>query len=75
MADISKTIVVVLLIVTILVSVVGTWFVLNTIDNAIVGVSSGQMKTTGKVSVTVEDPANFRDSVNGNVAVNIVKSS
>lgn len=71
MGDISKTIVVVLLIATILISVIGTWFVLNTIDNAIVRVSSGQLKTAGVVSVTVENPENYRSSGAGQVGVNI----
>lgn len=73
MGDISKTIVVILLIATILVSVIGTWFVLNTIDNAIVGVSSGQSTNKGQVSVTVENPANYKSTASGEVSVNVIK--
>ncbi|UZE93951.1 MAG: hypothetical protein IB618_00015 [Candidatus Pacearchaeota archaeon] len=71
MGDISKTVVVILLIATILVSVIGTWFILNTIDNAMVGVSTGQMKSTGGVSVTVANPSDYMSSGAGQVGVNI----
>ena len=69
MADVSKTIVVVLIVATILVSVIGTWTVLNAIDNIAVknfGVSKGY----GEVKVDIIKPP---ATATGQVTVNIVK--
>ena len=68
-SEISKTTITTLLIIAILVSIIGTWTVLNTMDNVIKGAalrpipvsSSGQValtigepvESTGKVEVTI----------------------
>lgn len=67
MADISKTIVVVLIIATILVSVIGTWTVLNTVDKELAkkfSISKGY----GQVSVNIASPVK---GGSGKINVNI----
>lgn len=69
MGDVSKTIVVVLLIATILVSVIGTWVVLNTVDNT----ASKMLSVTrsyGHVSVEIANPQPATGK--GNVGVTVL---
>lgn len=71
MGDISKGTVAVLLVITILVSVIGTLTVLNSIDNVV----SKQLSVTkeyGKVSVEITKPQVATGT--GDVSVNIVSS-
>ncbi len=70
MADVSKTIVVVLLIVTILTSVIGTWIVLNNVDNAIARVAS-KPKGSAQVKFTIIEPGQGMDQGEGQVKVRI----
>ncbi|MCX6709771.1 MAG: hypothetical protein NTV63_02330 [Candidatus Woesearchaeota archaeon] len=53
--EISKTTVAVLLVLTILVSVIGTWNVLQSVSMARVG-SKESASTNAKISLTVEEP-------------------
>ncbi len=67
MGDVSKTIVVVLIIATILVSIIGTWMVLSTVDKEIAKKFSTS-QGYGQVSVGIMPPAKMG---NGEVKVNI----
>lgn len=67
MTDISKTIVVVLIIATILVSVIGTWTVLNTVNREIAKKFSVS-KAYGQISVNIAPPVK---GGSGQVNVNI----
>jgi hypothetical protein len=69
MGDISKTVVVVLLIATILVSVVGTWIVLNTVDNTASKMLS-VTKSYGRVSVEITNSQ--PPTAKGNVGVTVL---
>ena len=73
MGDISKTIVVVLILATLLVSIVGTWSVLNTIDNAIAKKFSVD-KGYGHVSIEIATPdTSSRQSIgHGRVSLTIL---
>lgn len=52
MADISKTLIAILLVATILISVIGTWTLLNTVDKAIT-VANSFSKGYGKISINI----------------------
>ncbi|MGB9708315.1 MAG: hypothetical protein ACPLXC_03275 [Candidatus Pacearchaeota archaeon] len=56
MGDVSKTIVVVLIIATILVSVLGTWMVLSTVNKEVAKKFSNS-QGYGQVSVSIVTPA------------------
>lgn len=69
MTDVSKTVIVVLIIATIVVSVLGTWIVFNAVDKAIASkfaISKGH----GKVTVDIVRPT---EPSTGHVTVNIQK--
>lgn len=70
MGDVSKTIVVVLIIATILVSVIGTWTVLSTIDKELAKKFSVS-KSYGQISVRVGPP--LVSKAGGDVMVNVQK--
>lgn len=72
MTEISKTIVVVLIIATIFVSVISTWIVLNTVNEGIAKKLSMD-KSYGQVSVNIVPPDATTDSGSGQVTVNIQK--
>ena len=71
MGDISKTIVVVLILATLLVSIVGTWSVLNTIDNAIAKKFSVD-KGYGRVSIELINPNSQVSYGQGRVSLTIL---
>ena len=72
--DISKTTITVLLIVTILVSVVGTWSVLDTMDNIIKNAALKPASSIGQVKVTITEPTETATET-ANVRVTILPSS
>ena len=58
--DISKNTIIILVILTVVISVLGTWTVLNEVNNIKVVSSgqpdSGESHTSGKVTLTVTEP-------------------
>ena len=63
--DVSKTTITTLLIVSILVSIIGTWTVLTTMDNIIKDSESRPMpaSSSGKVAVTIDQRAQYGGDV------------
>ena len=71
MAEISKTIIAVLIVATILVSVIGTWTLLNTVDKAIAKTVSKPVGY-GHVSVVVENPQSRTATGKANVRLTVL---
>ncbi len=72
--DISKTFVVVLLIATIIISLIGTWVVLKTVDSLTTGKSKGAgVNSQGQVNVEViPSSQNSKSNAVAGVSVSII---
>ena len=72
--DISKTTITVLVLLTLIISVIGTWTVLNEVNNVKVTKAS---RAVGQVSLTVSAPPDVQQPVDatGKVTLNILGES
>jgi hypothetical protein len=73
-ADISKTTITVLVLLTLMISVIGTWTVLNEVNS--VKVTTQQSKTSGVVSLNLQSASTQQQPVaaSGRVVFGILKS-